>query len=283
MTRTVAGGEGDDGSDGCAFRSPSVRTLGVVALACLLFAGVGLGAAVGPAAAGDNVAVFSVEPETTAVDPGDTVAVRVGLESHGAYGDAEVAAVDLWLDYPTSHLAVERVESGNWFAEASADAAESPDYAETVRVSDAGVVSVDQSLRNPREQATTGVAHFATITFRVRDEADPATVRVDASRSEVMLTSQYPQPVADAYADLNVSGGGPDADPAYAENPSFEAFGEGAGSGDDGESEGDAETETPGEATPTEVRTGTDASAPGFGAAVALLALLLAALVGRRR
>ncbi|WP_058366590.1 PGF-CTERM sorting domain-containing protein [Haloparvum sedimenti] len=278
MTRVDAGG--DDGAVGRARGCPGVRALTAAALACLLFAGVGLGAAVGPAAAGDNVAVFSVEPETAAAEPGDTFSVRVGLESHGAYGDAEVAAVDLWLDYPASHLAVERVEPGDWFAEASADAADSPDYAETVRNAESGVVSVDQSLRNPREQATTGVAHFATVTFRVRDEADPATARIDASRSEVRLTSQYPQPVADAYADVNVSGGGPDADPAYVEEPAFESFG-----GEEEESRTtSATTMTGGGDSTGAAESGSESgvSAPGFGPVVALLALLAAALLDRR-
>ncbi|GAB3418370.1 hypothetical protein GCM10027435_18290 [Haloparvum alkalitolerans] len=278
MTRAGAGG--DDGAGGPEVRRPSVRPLAAATLACLLFAGVGLGAAVGPAAAGDNVAVFSVEPETTTAEPGDTVSVRVGLESHGAYGDAEVAAVDLWLDYPTSHLAVERVEPGDWFAEASADAADSPDYAESVRNAESGVVSVDQSLRNPREQATTGVAHFATVTFRVRDEADPATARIDASRSEVLLTSQYPQPVADAYADVNVSGGGPDADPAYVEEPAFESFG---GGGEEAKTtSAPAETGDGDSTGAAESGSESGVSVPGFGPVVALLALLAAALLGRR-
>lgn len=275
MTRFV-----DRGGDASR---PATRSIGAAALACLLFAGVGLGAAVGPAAAGDNVAVFSVDPETTEVDPGDTVAVRIGLESHGAYGDAEVAAVDLWLDYPTGHLAVERVESGDWFAEASEESAASPEYAESVRVSDNGVLSVEQSLRSPREDGATGEAHFATVTFRVADGADPATVRIDASRSEVLLTSQYPQPVADAYADVNVSGGGSDADPAYVEEPTFEALDEEDGSSVDEESDGDAGTDEGGEATFTDSKADTDAAAPGFGPVAALLGLLVALLIARRR
>lgn len=245
-----------------------------------------------PVAAGDNVAVFELEANATDVEPGESVAVTVTMESHGAYDDARVAAISLRLDYPADYLTVTEVEAANWFASApdSEDGTgpRDPDVStSTATNGSAGVTRHTQQLVTP-EAGTTGRARVATVTFAVSADASAATVVVDAAESEVGLTSRYPQPISARPLDLDVAGGGDRVEPEYPDSPF-------AGEAPSTETEPTA-TDTDGDPPSTDgsdatTAAGSDATTaagsgatPGFGVAVALAALLLGGglVVGRR-
>jgi len=238
------------------------------------------GALAAPAAAGDNVAVFGFDANTTAVEPGESVAVTVSMESHGAYDDATVRSLALRLDYPAEYLSVERVEGANWF-DTAPESAEGTGPSEvdvatsTATNASAGVTRHEQTL-STTETGVTGEAVVATVHLTVAEDADPATVVVDAAESEVRLTSRYPQPVSVSPLAVDVAGGGDRVEPAYPDEPFAEA--------DSAEDETPTAAETGAEAEATDEPASSGAT-PGFGVGVALasLATVTALVIGLAR
>jgi len=202
---------------------PVLATIALVALAV----GVALGAGfAGSATAGDNVAVFTFEPDDAEVDPGDEIEIDVTLRSHGEFGDAGVASVLARFDYPTEYLTITDVEAGDWFEEApdgdalgegqdDVSVTESVDHDE-----EAGAVMVEQSLQEV-DFGVTGLATVATLTVEVDPDADPAIAKIDAEgaeegvMTEVVATSQWPQPLSIIPAELTIDGGDEVVEPAY--------------------------------------------------------------------
>lgn len=272
-------------------RLPRVGAAAVALLALALAVGLVAGGA-GSATAGDNVAHVEFEPAEVDVEPGDTVEVDVSLSSYGEYGDTGVSRVTLRVDYPTEYLTVTDVVAGDWFHEApdgDPDGAsqESVDVSESVAVDDdAGAARVRQTLSDPTS-GVIGSARVATFTVEVAADADAATAEFDPAESEVMLTSQYPQPLAAPPAEVHVDGGGDVVQPAYAEDAfaddgstatpestaesTAESTGTAGDAGDDSAADGDA---APDGATDDGVPTPTGAVALG---------VLVAALLFRRR
>ena len=199
--------------------------MGGLAVLTFVIAIVALGATAGSVTAGDNIALFQFEPETTDVDPGETLEVDIYLRSHGEYGDTGVASIDLWLEYPAAYLTVVDVEPASWFEDAPdgdtyGDGPDDVEYSETVRTNEVGgVTSIEQSLRNPGDGGVIGYAQYATVTFEVDESASPATVVLAVNRSDVGLTSRYPQPVANVDTRIDIGGGGDRVEPDYASEP----------------------------------------------------------------
>lgn len=268
------------GDESSRSRAQIAALVGLVLGCCLV--GSALAA---PVAAGDNVAVFELEANATDVEPGESVAVTVTMESHGAYDDARVASVALRLDYPADYLTVTEVEAANWFASApdSEDGTgpADPDVStSTATNGSAGVTRHTQQLATP-EEGTTGRARVATVTFTVSADASAATVVVDAAESEVGLTSRYPQPVSARPLALDVAGGGDRVAPDYPEEPFAPEGTAVEGTATEGESTAGESTTTGASSTPTDAATtrhGTTETAssdatPGFGVVAVLVAV----------
>ena len=196
-----------------------------VALAGLCVLALSGAALSGAATAGDKNARITFEPDEATVQPGETVDVAVVLRSHGAYGDTGVARIDLRVDVPPAYLTVVDVEAGAWFEKAPEGSSEGsgPENVGVVTsvdsAPDAGAVQVSQRLRS-LDEGVTGEARVATVTLRVAEDADPATVEVSAAETDVRLTSRYGQPVvAEPPAELDVAGGGETVEPPFPEQP----------------------------------------------------------------
>lgn len=244
------------------------RTL---ALAALVVAG-GLLGVVGFASAGDDVSLVEVEPGAAAADPGETVELDVVVDSDGGHDDAGVYHIRVRVDYPPAYLEVVDVAVRGWF-DADAEAVATRTGVDRT----AGVVAVEQRLRNP-ETGATGRRPAATVRFRVREDADPANVRVAVSNSELEITrSPYPLPVVPQGAEIAVDGGGEVVDPDTDGEFSFEATTP-TGTPTSTETPTPSATETP---TP---RDGSGAGGDGaFSPLVAVIAGLLAWKLLRRR
>lgn len=249
-------------------------TVGAVALATIVAGALVVSLAVG-ATAGDNVAIFTPEPDEIDAEPGEEFEVDVVVRSHGGYGDTGVSSVIFRALYHPDYLAVTDVERGPWMEQGDDTDIEST----TTLAHERGVAEVEQS-RDPPEGGATGRDVLVTLTVRVSEDAPPSEATIDFGESEVVLTDRYPQAVHDRDLTVSIDGGGEhhgafdhgDLDDLEASEPSSTGGGE---SGDvDEEGGGDAKDDG-GNAD--------DDSIAGFTAVTAALAVLALVLVGANR
>lgn len=254
----------------------SYRPLLVVVFAIGLF-----GCSLGLVAASDTIGVIEFEPDSTAVDPGETVELSVVLESDGAHGGAGLYQVSTRLDYPASHLEVVAFQPGPWLQQdGDVDV-----VTETYVDDEEGVARLDQRIRNP-DDGVTGRAPIATVTVRVEEGVDPSTVHVvaDQSGGTVAVTGN-PYAIDAQRATLSVDGGGDRVEPEV--DPDFEFEGTPVSTSTVAATATPTATPAPtGTPTPTETPTesagGTDADGR-LSTVGTLLAGLLAVLAIRRR
>lgn len=181
---------------------PGTGAVVVVATAALVLA-----LASGAAIAGDNVALFSFEPDEIEADPGEEVTVEVVMASHGGYGGEGATNVSFAVDYDPSVLSVTDLEAEPWLE--GEDGAEV--VAETERDEEAGEVWLNQSREPPGEGAT-GTAPIATATIEVREDADPTNTTLTVSGSSVTFATGDPQSTMVRDAVVVVAGGAPESD-----------------------------------------------------------------------
>ena len=267
------------------------RVLAVVAVACLF----AVGFAAGPAAAGDNVAIFDLELEETDAEPGETVTAEVSFSSHGGYGGEGVVELEGTLSYDADVLAVDDAEAGSFFESDGTDADVTIDDDEN------GTLSFEK-VREPADEGTTGDEPVLTVTFAVADDAGPANADVELESHEAVLETDVPQATFDHSDDTTVAiaGGvdepeaaddeepegvtladddatdegsddsdGADDEPATDDDPDSSEADESAGATDDGDAGEGADDSVPGFA--------------GFSAFVALVVFLVFSFASRRR
>lgn len=269
------------------------RVLAVVAVACLF----AVGFAAGPAAAGDNVAIFDLELEETDAEPGETVTAEVSFSSHGGYGGEGVVELEGTLSYDADVLAVDDAEAGSFFESDGTDADVTIDDDEN------GTLSFEK-VREPADEGTTGDEPVLTVTFAVADDAGPANADVELESHEAVLETDVPQATFDHSDDTTVAVAGGVDEPEAADDEEPEGVmladddtvdetadetddsdgpgDEPATDDDPGSSEGD---ESAGATDESDAGEGADDSVPGFAALsafVALVAFFVFSVAGRR-
>ncbi|GAB6880483.1 hypothetical protein JCM17823_27570 [Halorubrum gandharaense] len=196
----------------------------VLVVLSTLALGVGVGLA-GTATAGDNVAIIDFDPDEVEVEPGEEVEIDVVISTDGAHGDVGVREVVLRVDYPTESLTVTRVEGNDWFHELAAEEQDLDPNEETAIDDDHGAARIEQSVTD--RSGVVGEAVFATVTVEVHEDADPGVAQLslvgtDGDPTEVVLSTDWPQPLSTAPGELVIAGGGEDVSPAWSD----EAFAE---------------------------------------------------------
>lgn len=158
----------------------------------------------GGAIAGDNVALFSFEPDEIEAVPGEEVTVEIVMASYGGYGGEGIAAVSFALDYDPETLSVTDLEAEPWLeGEDGAEVAVEEEVDE-----EAGEAWLNQS-REPAGDGATGTAPIATATLEVSEDAEPANATLSITGSSVTLATDDPQSTMVRDAVVIVDGGEP--------------------------------------------------------------------------
>ena len=223
---------------------------------CLLVGVAALaGPLAGPATAGDNAAIFNLEPEEVEADPGETVELDVVASSHGSlhgYGLGEVAFT---VRYDPGLVSEATVDHETWLADGGGSAEEAEINGSAAVDESEGLISVAQE-REPAGDGVTGTGAVATITLTVEEDAEPTNLEVAFENGSAILSTGDPQTVWDNEATVFVDGG-VDEDEDEGEDL------DGVTLGDDADLSGDEEEGDEGESVST----------PGFGPLAALLAV----------
>lgn len=180
--------------------SAGVAALAVVAAVAIV------ALASGAAFAGDNVALFSFEPDEVEVEPGGEVTVDIVMTSHGGYGSEGIGAVSFALDYDPDVLSVTDLEAGPWLEGDGAGVEVGTEIDET-----AGEAWINQS-REPAGEGATGTAPIATATLEAGGDADPTNATLSVTGSSVTLVNDDPQSTMVRDAIVVVDGGDPKGD-----------------------------------------------------------------------
>lgn len=245
---------------------------------------IGLGLLVGatPVGAGDNAAVLAFQPGEVDAEPGETITVDVYVQSDGGSEGDGVESIAVTLAYDREVLTAVDVEPGPFMEQGE----ETDVVTETDVDDDAGRATVEQT-REPAEGGAAGVALLATVTFEVPEDAPAADAVLQVADADVRLANDHEQPAVVQDGLVRVDGGGEERvplDEGDEDGPGIvtpegtPTDGSSSDPADDGAESGRAQDD-PGSDTAGE---GAE-SLPGFGLAVAVAALLLAALAVRNR
>ena len=240
-------------------RSRTVRGEAGLVLAWCLLVGVAAlaGPLAGPTTAGDNAAIFNLEPEEIEADPGETVELDVVVSSHGSlhgYGLSEVA---FEVRYDPEVVSNATVEHETWLADGGGSAEEAEINGSAEVDETAGLVSVTQE-RESADDGITGHGSVATISLSIDEDADPTNLKVAFESGSAILSTGDPQTVWDNEATVFVDGGVDEVGDEQGGIDGVTLADDADLSGDD---EGGAESEDEGVST------------PGFGLLAALLAV----------
>ncbi|GAB3035051.1 cohesin domain-containing protein [Natronobiforma cellulositropha] len=229
------------------------RTAARLCLVVLLLFGTAFASV--PVTAGDNVALFYVEPDEVDADPGETVTLEVVMSTHGGWSGEGVGDAALAVETDSDALIPVAIDPGPFLA------GDGSDLEVRTNVDEENASAWISQKRVPAGDGATGTEPVATVTLAVAADAEPTSATVSIVGSQATLVSEIRQATMTREATVHVDGGEPDD------------------ASDDGSPEGVtlAEDEPP---------TGDDADAiPGFGHALAVgvLALVLTARYARTR
>ena len=160
-------------------------------LAVLVVGLLAVGLFVGPATAGDSPSTIGFEPRESTAAPGETVELAVTLNSDGSYTEG-VAKFELQVDYDSEYVTVTDVESAGWFEQTGDDV--TVDTSQSID-DEAGVVTYTET-RQPAGDGTVGNAPAARLTVEVEADAPVTNASFSAANSSILLTDDYPQPIA---------------------------------------------------------------------------------------
>jgi hypothetical protein len=180
-------------------------------LVACLFALVATGAAVGS----DQPTIVYPEHEQRTVAPGETVDVRVFVESDGGYGDIGLTNLTLGVSYETDLLTVTDVETASYLEQGT----ETDVYDET-SIDDDNGTAVARQWRDPPRDGSTGIAQFATVTVDVADDAPETNTTLSFVDSRAELAGSYEVFVYEHNATFVIDHDAPVADESAASVPS---------------------------------------------------------------
>ena len=259
-----------------------VRELAVV-LALLVGVGVlvGLGVGVlvgafaGVASAGDQPAVFTIEPEEVEVEPGETVELDVVVYNHGPLQGEGLSEIAFDVSYDPEVVSEAAVEHDEWLLHGGGEGSDGDAEIDASAAvdEDAGLISVTQE-REPAENGVYGHGTAATISLTIDENAAATTFEVAFEDTMALIPSGMAHFVWAHEATVSVGDGGSADD--------------GTDSGDDGSAGDDVDgvtladdadlsgTENGDETGTAEHGDETTVPVPGFGVLVAVFALVAA-------
>ena len=266
-----------------------------VLLALLVCAGALVGAFAGGASAGDQPAVFTIEPEEAGVEPGETVELDVVIYNHGPLQGQGLSEIAFDVRYDPGVVSEAAVEHDDWLVDGGDGSTGGDDEDVTLAVSskvdeEAGLISVAQE-REPAGDGVYGHGTAATISLTIDEDAAPTTFEVAFEDTTALIPSGVAHFVWDHEATVSVGDGG-------------NAGGGDAGAGGDDDSDADGIdgvtladdadlSETDGDDGTDDLPMvengddpgtdqGDETTVPGFGVLVAVFALVAAVVLALR-
>ncbi|MFC7057051.1 cohesin domain-containing protein [Halovenus salina] len=173
-------------------------TVPLVVVGCL-FALAVTGAAVGS----DQPTIVYPEHEQQTVAPGETVDVRVFVESDGGYGDIGLTNLTLGVSYEREILSVTDIETASYLEQGP----ETEVYDET-SIDDESGTAVAHQWRDPPRNGSTGIAQFATVTLEVAENAPETNTTLSFVDSRAELAGDYEVFVYEHNATLRIENNG---------------------------------------------------------------------------
>ncbi|APW99047.1 hypothetical protein CHINAEXTREME_15255 [Halobiforma lacisalsi AJ5] len=158
-----------------------------LALACALAIVTGTFAI--PAAAGDNVAIFALEPAEIDAESGGTVELSLVVGTHGDYAGNGIDELSATLAYDPAVFSVAEITHEGMLAQGDPDA--SVDGSATVDDGD-GTVTIEQE-RDPSGDGAATTAPAATVRFDVAPDARTANETIEVAETSAILVTDYPQ------------------------------------------------------------------------------------------
>lgn len=151
---------------------------------CLLLA---VGAFAAPVGAGDNVAIFSLEPDELEAEAGETIELEVVVSTHGDIVGDGIDELSATLVYDEEVFTATEVTHGEMLAHGDPDA----EVVGSADVDD-GEVTINQH-REPSGDGAATTASAATIELEVDPDAPTTNETIEFAESSAMLVSDYPQ------------------------------------------------------------------------------------------
>lgn len=202
----------------------------------LLAIGATIGLLVSPALAYDTVAILDPSPAEVDVQPGEEFHVTVEIVAEG-HADDDVAAVDLVAQYHPDYLEVRALETGPWLGQGEAT------VESTATVANPDGTAILAAERDPVAGGASGEGELATVTFAVREDADPGQTSIDFESSDVELAGDWPMPVHDSGVTVSIDGSDDPVEPFDHPEPNPEEL-ETNENGSDGETSAGESNET---------------------------------------
>ena len=174
-----------------------------IVLACCLLLGAGALASplfASSASAGDQPAVFTIEPEEVETDPGETVELDVVVYNHGPLHGQGLSEISFDVRYDPGTISDVTVEHDEWLLDGDEDA--ELDTSSEVD-GNAGLISVEHE-REPAGTGVLGDGAVATLSLTVAEDADSTTLELAFEDTSAIIPSGTPHYVWDHEATVHV-------------------------------------------------------------------------------
>lgn len=228
--------------------------------------GLCLAPVVGTTVARDQTAIVWSEPEELALEPGETAEVEVVFAFEGGDHDGGVESVQLVAQYHPEYLSVTDIDHEPWLA-GDGDDADDVDVRTAAAIADENGTAILEQRREPVAGGAHGAGTIATLTIAVPEDAPAATTELSFGATDATFASEWPFPVVDEPATVEIAGGGETVSPDEFDHPDPDEV--------DLEAEG---TDDAAASTRSESAGPTDA-VPGFSIGGTLVAGVVAAFV----
>ncbi|SDR42173.1 cohesin domain-containing protein [Natronobacterium texcoconense] len=179
--------------------STRVRSVTLV-LAFVGFVVVATAGMAAPAVAGDNIAIFTLNPSEADAETGETIEIDLVVSTHGDLVGDGIDELSATLSYDADVFSVAEVTHDEMLAAGNPDA-------EVVGSADVddddGQVTISQERDPPGDGATTA-APAATIAFEVAPDAPTANETIEITDASAFLVSDYPQGTLERDATISI-------------------------------------------------------------------------------
>ncbi|MFC7073066.1 cohesin domain-containing protein [Halovenus rubra] len=170
------------------FRVPLVLAFVVVALV-----------PAGTAVASDQPTILYPEHQERTVSPGETIEIRMFVDSDGGFQDVGIAHLTMNASFETENLRATSVETASYFEQG-----DSTDVYNKTAVDNQDGVVVAEQWREPERNGSTGTARFATVTFKISEDAPETNTTITFENSTAQLVDDYDVLVYEHNATLRI-------------------------------------------------------------------------------
>jgi hypothetical protein len=140
----------------------------------------------GSAFASDQPTILYPENEERVVSPGETVELRMFVDSDGGFRNVGLVTLSMNASFDTEYLRATSVEPGAYLEQG-----ESTDVHAETNIDNAEGVIFAKQWRDPPRNGSTGTALFATVTFEVDEDAPETNTTVTFENSTASLVDDY--------------------------------------------------------------------------------------------